>query len=73
MKSITVSVEDDLIQAVNEQARSECTTIEELVHGWLNDYAQRRGQLAAFDDLTLELRGKVRFGKKLTRDELNER
>ena len=40
---------------------------------WLKAYAQQQDHLAEYDSLMSELRGKVRIGRKLTRDEMNER
>lgn len=73
MKSMTIMIDDDLLERANEQARKESRTLEELVQHWMSDYARRRSVTDEFDDLTQALRGKVRIGRKLTRDELNER
>ncbi len=73
MKSITIMIEDDLLEIVNNRARTESLTLEELFRGWMSDYARKRTAVEEFDELTESLRGKVRIGRKLTRDELNER
>ena len=73
MKSITLQADEKLIEAAEERARSEQTTLNEQFRLWLEDYTQKRQRLEAFDRLTADLRGKVRIGRKLTRDEMNER
>ena len=73
MKSITLQADEKLIEAAEERARSEHTTLNEQFRLWLEDYTQKRQRLEAFDRLTADLRGKVRIGRKLTRDEMNER
>lgn len=73
MKSMTIMIDDDLLERANEQAQKESRTLEELVQRWMSDYARKRSVTDEFDDLTQALRGKVRIGRKLTRDELNER
>jgi hypothetical protein len=70
---LTAKRDDELIAAAMQRAKTEHTTLEELLRHWLADYTQQNEQLDAFDHLTTALRGKVRIGKKLTRDELNER
>lgn len=73
MKNITLSADEDLIEAALAQARAEHTTLEEQFRLWLEDYTRRRQRLEEFDRLTADLRGKVRIGRKLTREEMNER
>lgn len=73
MKPMTIMIDDDLLELANEQARKESRTLEELVRGWLSDYAQKTNIADEFDDLTQSLQGKVRIGHRLTRDELNAR
>ena len=73
MKNITISVDEKLFEAAEERAQAEHTTVNEQIQLWLEDYARRRQRLEEFDRLTADLRGKVRIGRKLTRDEMNER
>jgi len=73
MKSMTIMIDDDLLERANEQARKESRTLAELVPSWMRDDARKRSVTEEFDDLTQALRGKVRIGRKMTRDELNER
>ena len=73
MKSITFSADEHLIEAARERARAEQTTLNDQFRLWLEMYAQKQQNLEAFDRLTDDLRGKVRMGRKLTREEMNER
>ena len=73
MKNITLSADEHLIAAARRRATTEHTTLNEQFRRWLKEYVQRE-QLAA-EALTVmrELQGKMRVGRKLTRDEINER
>lgn len=72
-REITISLEEELIEAATRQARAQHTTLDELFRGWLADYVRPQDALKAFDALTEGLRGKVRIGCKLTREEMNAR
>ena len=73
MKNITLSAEERLIEAARERARAEKTTLNEQFRRWLASYADAAGRLQRYDDLMPALRGQVKVGRKLTRDEMNER
>ena len=73
MRNITLSADDELIEAARERARAEHTTLNEEFRRWLTDYAQPGQGLHRYDAVMAQLRGKVRVGRKLTRDEMNER
>lgn len=73
MKNITLSADDELIDAARERARLEHTTLNDQFRRWLADYAQSEQRLRRYDAVMDQLRGKVRVGRKLTRDEMNER
>jgi hypothetical protein len=73
MKNVTLSADEELIEAARERARAEHTTLNDQFRIWLRDYARRDERMADYDRLMQELRGKVRIGHKLSRDELNER
>jgi hypothetical protein len=73
MKNITLKVDENLIEAALEQAQAEHTTIDELVQGWLEDYVQRERRTTQAIAVMRELQGKLRVGRKLTREEMNER
>jgi hypothetical protein len=73
MKNITLSADESLIEAARVRARAEQTTLNEQFRRWLADYAQTRDRLQRYDAVMSELRGKVKVGKKLSRDDMNER
>ena len=73
MKNITLSADEKLIEAARERARTEHTTLNEQFRRWLADYVRHEQQAEEAMALIQELRGKLRVGRKLTRDEMNER
>ncbi|MEQ8857905.1 MAG: hypothetical protein RIC56_04605 [Pseudomonadales bacterium] len=73
MKNITLSADEKLIEAARARARAEHTTLNEQFRQWLESYARQRGRMQQYDAVVEELRGKVRVGRKLSRDEMNER
>ena len=73
MKNITLSADENLIEAARQRAAAEHTTLNEQFRVWLAEYARKQEQLRLFDETIKELRGKLKVGRKLTRDEMNER
>lgn len=73
MKNITLSADERLIDAARERALSEHTTLNEQFRNWLAGYARTRQQLQQYDAVMGQLRGQLQVGKKLSRDEMNER
>jgi hypothetical protein len=73
MKNITLSAEERLIEAARDRAREERTTLNEQFRRWLAEYARQRGRMERYDQVIQDLRGKLRVGRKLSRDEMNER
>ena len=73
MKNITLSADEKVIEAARARARAEHTTLNEQFREWLSMYARERSQIQQYDAVVAELKGKVRVGRKLTRDEMNER
>ncbi len=73
MKNITLSADERLIEAARERARAEHTTLNEEFRRWLAEYAQTRDRAQRYQELMSRLQGKVIVGRKLTRDEMNER
>ena len=76
--NITLSAEEALIEKASAKARAEKTTLSEKFRRWLEEYAcgeEAGGQalLARHLETMEKLKGKVVIGRKLTRDELNER
>lgn len=73
MKNITLSADERLIEAARERARAEKTTLNEQFRRWLASYADAAGRLQRYDVLMPALRGGVKVGRKLSREEMNER
>ncbi len=72
MKNITLSADESTIEAARAQARAENTTLNEQFRRWLADYA-RKQRMARYEEVMKDLRGKLKVGRKLTREEMNER
>lgn len=73
MKNITLSADDALIEAARQRAASERTTLNEQFRRWLADYVGRRRQAAEATRVMRELQGRLQVGRRLTREEANER
>lgn len=74
MKNVTLSADDNLIEAARERARNEHTTLNEQFRKWLKEYVGQARQADSAMSLIEELRTQVRTkGQKFTRDEMNER
>ena len=73
MKNITLSAEESVIEAARDRARAEHSTLNEQFRRWLADYAQARERMQRYDDVMAQLRGALVVGRKLTREETNER
>lgn len=74
MKNITVSGDEKFIQAARERARAEHTTLNAEFRRWLKHYARHQEQMQQRYDAVIDsLRGKLRVGRKLTREKMNHR
>jgi hypothetical protein len=74
VKNITLSADENLIEAARARAREERTTLNDLFRRWLTDYTQRRQQADRAMEVIKDLQKYVRTGgRKFTRDEMNER
>ncbi|MDN5850831.1 MAG: hypothetical protein L0H63_14540 [Nitrococcus sp.] len=73
MKNITLSADEKLIEAARERARAEHTTLNAEFRCWLERYARHQEQMQRYDEVINSLRGKLRVGRKLSREEMNER
>jgi hypothetical protein len=73
MKNITLSADEALIEAARERARADRTTLNEAFRQWLVQYAQQRDRMQRYDEVMATLRGSVKVGRKLTREQRNER
>ena len=73
MKNITLSAEERLIEAARERARAEHTTLNEQFRRWLQEYAGTQERMHRYESVMAQVRGKLEVGRKLTREEMNER
>lgn len=73
MKEINLRIDDKLLESALDRARYECTTLEELFHNWLKEYTNQPVPLQHYDEVVAALKGKLHVGRKLTREEMNER
>lgn len=74
MKNITLSADENLIEAARRRAASEHTTLNEQFRLWLTNYVRREQQAAEALRVMRELQGTLfTGGRKFTRDEMNER
>ena len=73
MKNITLSADEKMIESARERARSEHTTLNEQFRRWLAEYTHTRERMQRYDDVMARLRGQLKVGRKLTRDDMNER
>ena len=74
MKNITLSADENLIEAARQRAVSEHTTLNEQFRLWLKNYVRREQQAAEAVRVMRELQGSIfTGGRKFTRDEMNER
>ncbi len=74
MKNITLSADENLIEAAYQRAEAEHTTLNEQFQLWLEHYVQREQQAARAMRTIHELQDSLfTRGRKFTRDEMNER
>ena len=73
MRAITLKFDEALAGAAQKRARLEHRTLEILLRNWLAEYAGQEARVRRFDDVINSVHGKVSVGRKLTRDEMNER
>lgn len=74
MKNITLSADEELIEAARQRAASEHTTLNEQFRRWLADYVRREQQARLAMETIRELQGRLATGgRNFTRDEMNER
>lgn len=72
MKNVTLTAREELIEAARERARSENTTLNDQFRLWLASYADL-DRTRRYDETMAGLRGRVVVGRRLSRDERNER
>lgn len=73
MKNITLSAEERLIEAARARAQAAHTTLNEEFRRWLAAYADGGRRLERYDAAMAQLRGRLKVGRRLSRDEMNAR
>lgn len=73
MRNITLSADENLIDEARKHATSRNTTLNAEFRLWLKDYVGRERQAARAMETIREIQGKLSVGRKLTREEMNER
>jgi putative intracellular protease/amidase len=73
VKNITLSADEALIEAARARARSEQTTLNEAFRHWLAGYARTDERLQRYEAAMAEVRGRLKVGRKLSREAMNER
>ena len=73
MRNITLSADEQLIEAARRRAVAQHTTLNAQFRLWLADYVGRDRQTAQAMQTVRALQGKLRVGRQLTRAERNER
>ena len=72
VKNITLSADEKLIKKAREKAKQEHTTLNESFRNWLQRYIITDKNEIKYEELMDSL-SYVKYGKKFSRDELNER
>jgi hypothetical protein len=74
MKNITLSTDENLIEAARRRAQAEHTTLNEQFRKWLESYTHRANRADTALAVIKELQAKARTGgRKFSRDEMNDR
>ena len=73
MKNITLSADASLIEAARARARMEQTTLNTQFRRWLAGYAQASARMDRYDAVMQQVRGKMKVGRQLSREAMNER
>ncbi len=74
MKNITLSADENLIEAARRRAAAEHTTLNAQFRLWLDNYVRREQQAAEAMRVIRDLQGGLfTGGRTFTRDEMNER
>jgi hypothetical protein len=73
VKNITFRADEHLLEAARKRALAAHTTLNEEFSRWLEGYARNQHTLQGYDAAMSALAGQFRMGRKLTRDDVNER
>lgn len=71
LKNITFSADEALIREARRQAALQNTTLNELFREWLEQYVAREEAARYYPELMQQMG--LRFDRKFTREEMNER
>lgn len=72
LKNITLSADEELIRRAREKSRREHSTLNANFRRWLRQYVNKNNKHSDFRSL-MESLNYARTGRKLSREELNER
>lgn len=67
------SADPMVIRAARLRAQADGLTLDDAIRAWLAEYALGGSRMARFDATMSALEGKLRVGRRLTRDEMSER
>lgn len=75
MQSLTLNLDldDQILEDARARAQAEHTTLDAVMTRLLAEYARREQTLREYDAVVQRVCGTVTVGRKLTRDEMNER
>ena len=73
MKNITLSADEQTIEAARAKARAEKSSLNEQFRRWLAEYTGQSSRIDRYDEVVDRLRGQLQVGGKLSREEMNER
>ena len=74
MKNITLSAEEELLEAARRRAISERTTLNEQFRQWLRIYARHERRTETAMETIADLKERLDTGgRRFSRDEMNER
>jgi hypothetical protein len=71
LKNITLSADEALIREARRQAALHNTTLNELFREWLASYIAHQEAVQHYDEFMQQIG--LRFDRKFTREEMNER
>jgi hypothetical protein len=72
MKNITLSADEEMIEQAREEAQLRKTTLNNLFREWLGELVSNRQRAKELDQLLKRL-NYANAGRKISREELNER
>lgn len=73
VKNVTLSADERDIEAARDRARNENSTLNEQFRRWLASYGRTADPVADFDRVLGSVQGQLSVGRRLSRDEMNER